>query len=131
MNKDKNQKNTGGIHRANGTMSSGNEPVNGRILLSDEELGEFKDLQLSYIKAKSTYADAASAAYQAITPMFDEMKAAGQEATQFMIKVAEAYGVREREGHWELLPDEGGFVRRLELESPPKIEAPTPEDNDG
>lgn len=128
MSNDNSKQKSGGIILADGSMSSGNEPVNGRILLSDDELTKFKDLQLAYIKAKSVYADAASAAYQAITPMFNEMREAGEEATKLMITLAENYGVREREGHWELLPDEGGFVRRIELESPPKTESAAPEE---
>lgn len=88
-------------------------PVNGRILVSDEDLAAISRLNDQYIAAKLEYAERS---FEALRFTGDALK----DMTHLVTRLREAvralstkYGIAERDAEvWELVVDEGGFVKR-------------------
>ena len=92
-------------------MSS--SPVNGRILVDDEDLAAVTRLNDQYIRTKLEYADKSFEALRLTGQSLQDMTHSLGRLREAIRSLSAKYGISERDTEvWELVVDEGGFVKR-------------------
>ena len=105
------------------------ESVNGRIVVSDEDLAAFRSLALVLSRAERVFSHVAAEALRAQAEYMAAYAVALAAIEQKLDELATRYRVPAGQS-WELVAPEGCFVHRIDLEPPTVptvVSAPAPE----